>query len=130
MALIDVVPVLKVDDLDAAVAFYTRLGFAETFRWGEPPFYAGMTAGDLGPDADSDLHLNVSKDDPGKGEIYISVDEVDELYQRIRQEGADVTNELRDQPYGMRDFSLRDPAGNFVTVGMPLPVDEAGDAAS
>ena len=121
MELVDVVPVLKVDDLDRAFAFYGELGFQESFRWGDPAMYGGMTMGEPTPGADSHLHINVSTDNPGKGEIYVSVDEVDGLYERLKASEVEIAVELRDQPYGMRDFSVRDPAGNFVTVGKPLP---------
>ena len=121
MAPVDVVAVLRVDDLDRAIAFYGELGFRESFRWGDPAMYGGMTMGEPTPHANSHLHLNVSTEDPGKGEIYVSVDEVDGLYERLKASGVEIAVDLRDQPYGMRDFSVRDPAGNFVTLGQPLP---------
>lgn len=129
MALVDVVPVLRVDDLAKALEFYTSvLGFEESFRWGEPPFYAGLTIGPAGPRSDTHVHINRSDEAPGQGEIYVSVDDVDAAYEAVRAAGVQLAVDLRDQDYGMRDFSVRDPAGNFLTVGMPT--HDAGATAS
>lgn len=116
MALVHVVPVLGIDDLDGAVDFYVGvLGFRETFRWGDPPFYAGLGLAETGDD--SDVHLNQKTQPTGGGEIYLTVDDVEAVHARAVAAGVTVEIGLQDQEYGMRDFSVRDPAGNFVTVG-------------
>ena len=121
VALVDVVPVVKVDDLDRSIAFYVDvLGFHVSFRWGDPPFYAGLTTDEPHPEVDTHIHLNRSADSPGAGELYVSVDDVDAYYDKVKAAGVEVAVDIRDQPYGMRDFSVRDPAGNFITVGMPI----------
>ena len=120
MGVLGVIPVVKVDDLDKALDFYTSaLGFHETFRWGDPPFYAGVSIEVPDQATQSALHLNQTADEPGRGELYVSVDDVDAAFSRVQAAGVAIEVELKDQPYGMRDFSVRDPAGNFVTVGQP-----------
>ena len=120
--LVAVVPVMHVDDLDTAVDFYVSvLGFTESFRFGEPPYYAGVK---LEPhDLDTHMHLNVTKEGVGQGEIYLSVDDVDAAYEAFKATVTPIVVDIRDQPYGNRDFSVRDPAGNFITIGAPGPED-------
>ena len=112
-----VLPVVGVDDLDKSVEFYVdALGLTETFRFGEPPFYAGVQVAE-----GLDIHLNTKADHAGKGEIYLTVDDADAMLAQLKSKGVAIEIELADQPYGMRDFSVRDPAGNFITLGTPLP---------
>ena len=119
MALLAVVPVLRVDNLDRSMGFYVSvLGFTESFRFGEPPRYAGLRNTSGADEADdTHLHINLVTDNAGNGEIYVEVDDVDRVYERVNAAGVAVEVPLQAQPYGMRDFSVRDPAGNFVTVG-------------
>ncbi len=43
--------------------------------------------------------------------------EVDEYYRQVAEAGATVVVSLADRTYGMRDFRLRDPAGNELSFG-------------
>jgi lactoylglutathione lyase len=116
---------LFVDDLDAAVAFWTGvLGFAVNRR---DPGYASLRGGDvvlgLGPVA----KLPVTGDGPGftqqrlaagKGagvEIVLEVDDLDAVYAACDAAGA-VVEGLTDRPWGLRDFRFTDPDGYYVRV--------------
>jgi uncharacterized glyoxalase superfamily protein PhnB len=55
--------------------------------------------------------------------IYCALDEVDALYERAREAGADVVLELTDTDYGSRDFTVRDPEGNLWAFGTYRPGD-------
>jgi hypothetical protein len=37
-------------------------------------------------------------------------------FDRVQASGADVIQEPMDQPWGARDFAVRDPAGNMIRV--------------
>jgi uncharacterized glyoxalase superfamily protein PhnB len=41
---------------------------------------------------------------------------VDDTFARIQTANVDVVQEPTDQPYGVRDCALRDPAGNMVRI--------------
>lgn len=41
---------------------------------------------------------------------------VDAVFAEVEAKGADIVQEPMDQPYGLRDFALRDPAGNLIRV--------------
>jgi len=41
---------------------------------------------------------------------------LDETFDKLQASGAEVVQEPTDQPYGLRDCSLRDPAGNLLRI--------------
>jgi uncharacterized glyoxalase superfamily protein PhnB len=53
--------------------------------------------------------------------VYIGIDDVDSLYERAREAGADVALELTDTDYGSRDFTVRDPEGTLWAIGTYRP---------
>jgi len=111
-------PVLQVSELRKAIAYYCDvLGFEEDFAFGEPPSYAGLKRND------AVVHLCSSPGNAarrGLGSMYIFCDEVDLYYQEILAKGAEVTSQLNTQPYGMKDFQIKDPDGNLIGFGRPL----------
>jgi uncharacterized glyoxalase superfamily protein PhnB len=53
----------------------------------------------------------------GTGSVYIVTDDPDGLYHRAVAAGANVTAELRDEDYGSRGFTVRDPEGVHWSFG-------------
>ena len=49
-------------------------------------------------------------------DLSIEVDDVDGVYARARRLGHEIAYELTDEPWGVRRFFLRDPAGKLVNV--------------
>jgi catechol 2,3-dioxygenase-like lactoylglutathione lyase family enzyme len=49
-------------------------------------------------------------------DLSIEVDDVDAVHGRARAQGAPIAYELTDEPWGVRRFFLRDPAGKLVDV--------------
>ncbi|HEX2086632.1 MAG TPA: VOC family protein [Solirubrobacteraceae bacterium] len=58
---------------------------------------------------------------PGSGSTYVAVDDVDALHERARSAGAEIVYGPRDQDYGSRDFTARDPEGNLWSFGTYRP---------
>jgi uncharacterized glyoxalase superfamily protein PhnB len=54
---------------------------------------------------------------PGAGSVYVVTDEPDELFARVSAAGADVAQGLRDEDYGSRGFTIRDPERNYWSFG-------------
>ncbi len=52
--------------------------------------------------------------------IVLSSPNVDEAFERVQKNGADVVQEPMDQPYGLRDCAVRDPAGNMVRINQAI----------
>ncbi|HWT25959.1 MAG TPA: VOC family protein [Solirubrobacteraceae bacterium] len=58
--------------------------------------------------------------------VYCALDEVDALYERVREAGGDIAVDITDTDYGSRDFTVRDPEGNLWAFGTYRP--QPGDA--
>jgi uncharacterized glyoxalase superfamily protein PhnB len=48
--------------------------------------------------------------------INLATKDLDGTFEKLRTSDADVIQEPTDQPYGMRDCALRDPAGNMIRI--------------
>lgn len=53
----------------------------------------------------------------GTGSACIVAQEVGSLYMHARQAGAQIIRELRDEEYGSRGFTARDPEGGVWSFG-------------
>jgi uncharacterized glyoxalase superfamily protein PhnB len=58
---------------------------------------------------------------PGGSLVYVAIDDVDALYGRAREAGADIALELTETDYGSRDFTVRDPEGTLWAFGTYRP---------
>jgi catechol 2,3-dioxygenase-like lactoylglutathione lyase family enzyme len=120
------------DDPDASVAFYRdALGFevrmdvgSGAMRW--------ITIGPAGQ-PDTSIVLEPPAADPGvtdaerrtiaemmaKGtyaRVLLATPDLDAAFARVQASGAEVIQEPADQPYGVRDCAVRDPAGNLIRI--------------
>ena len=123
---------LPQDDPDAALAFYRdTLGFEVRNDVG----YGGMRWITVGPpdQPGTSIVLHPPAADPGitdderrtitemmaKGTyaiITLATADLDGTFARLQAGGADVVQEPIEQPYGVRDCALRDPAGNLIRI--------------
>jgi catechol 2,3-dioxygenase-like lactoylglutathione lyase family enzyme len=105
-------PVLMVSDVAASIRFYQRLGFEHAFSDApSDPKYAGLRRDGV------ELHLqwhDVKDLSPGDRPTYrFLVPEVDELSGEFSAEQAALDRtEVRDTPWGTREFHVRDPDRN------------------
>jgi uncharacterized glyoxalase superfamily protein PhnB len=53
----------------------------------------------------------------GKQSIYVVTDAPDELHERTVAAGGEIARPLRDEDYGSRGFTARDPEGNLWSFG-------------
>jgi uncharacterized glyoxalase superfamily protein PhnB len=120
------------DDADAALAFYRDvLGFEVRNEVG----HSGMRWITVGPPGQpgTSLLLHPPGADPGitdeerrtivemmakgtYGIITLATKDLDGTFERLAAGGAEVVQEPTEQPYGIRDCALRDPAGNMVRI--------------
>lgn len=112
-------PMLAVPDVEAAVAFYARcFGFERHSLYGEPPFY-GIVERD-------GVWINFIKSDSAAGDegdrggAYVSVEDVDALYEEVRITDAVVWEPPEDKDYGMRDFIAIDLNGYRLCFGQRI----------
>ena len=119
-----------VDDVDAAVAFYTsHLGF--TVRTSFPPAFADVVRGRLrlllsGPASSAGRPMPDGRR-PGPGgwnRIHLIVDDVAREVERLRGAGLTFRNEIVTGPGG-RQILLDDPSGNAIELFQPTSSEAA-----
>ena len=47
---------------------------------------------------------------------HFSTDRLDDLFKKLTDAGVEVVSEPADQPWGVRDCAVRDPAGNLIRI--------------
>ena len=119
------------DDAEASLAFYRDiLGFevrndvgAKGMRWitvGPPdqPSTSVVLQPVAVPGLTDDERKTIT-DMMAKGTyaaINLATKDLDDAFNQAQARGADVVQEPTEQPYGVRDFAVRDPAGNMIRV--------------
>jgi len=51
--------------------------------------------------------------------VHFNSDDLDASFEKVRDSGAEIVQEPTDQPWGTRDFAVRDPSGNLVRIDQP-----------
>jgi len=51
--------------------------------------------------------------------VHFNTDDMDAAFAKVRAAGGEIVQEPTDQPWGTRDFAVRDPSGNMVRVDQP-----------
>ncbi|WP_116375847.1 VOC family protein [Mycobacterium sp. MFM001] len=119
------------DDPEQSLAFYRdALGFdvrldvgAGTMRW--------ITLGPPGQDTSivlyppaatpglTDEERRVITEMMAKGNygmLLLATKDLDGVFEQLQARDVEIVQEPTEQPYGVRDFALRDPAGNMIRV--------------
>ncbi|HSK49842.1 MAG TPA: VOC family protein [Solirubrobacterales bacterium] len=121
-----------VDDADRALAFYRdALGLEQRNHVDKGDFFWVTVGAAAQPGVSIVLtnYLNGSPADQGavaelvaKGAlngVHFNSDDLDATFERVRASGAEIAQEPTDQPWGTRDFAVRDPSGNLVRIDQP-----------
>jgi uncharacterized glyoxalase superfamily protein PhnB len=120
-------PVLPVADATRAARYFCDvLGFELDFIAGEPPSYARVKhvpAAGQGEAVYLRLwQVNVREARPWRGEIVIHVGhDVDGLHAAYVKRGVDIVEPPTSQPWGLREFALREPDGHLLRFCGYLP---------
>ena len=121
-----------VHDPDVALAFYRdTLGLElrndvarEDFRWitvganSQPGVAIVLTNYLNGSPADADALAALVAKGALNG-VHFHTDDLDASFEKVRDAGAEIVQEPADQPWGTRDFAVRDPSGNLLRVDQP-----------
>jgi catechol 2,3-dioxygenase-like lactoylglutathione lyase family enzyme len=132
MSASEVSPVLGTRDVRRSVAWYCDvLGFScdeEQIFEPEPggAVYAILTLGA------AHIHLQIRREavvvEPRgivECDAYISVDDVDAIYERCRAADAVLLRRIGASAYGMRDFVVETPDRHRLVIGSPTPAPTA-----
>lgn len=118
-----------VHDPDQALAFYRdALGLEERndvgkgdFRWitvgaaSQPDVSVVLTNYLNGSPADQEAVAALVAKGALNG-VHFHADDLDAAFEKVRGAGAEIVEEPTEQPWGVRDFAVRDPSGNLVRV--------------
>ncbi len=118
-----------VHDPDLALTFYRdTLGLEERndvgkgdFRWitvgagSQPDVSVVLTNYLNGSPADQEAVAGLVAKGALNG-VHFHADDLDAAFEKVRAAGAEIVEEPTEQPWGVRDFAVRDPSGNLVRV--------------
>lgn len=111
-----IVPVLPSLNFDSTVRFYEAvLGRAEVFRTAD---YLIMTF----PKSNREIHFYSTKN-PKDGEsasLYLRVRGIENYHTRANSVRGRMLKQLREEPWGQREFCVLDPSGCLLRFGEPL----------
>jgi catechol 2,3-dioxygenase-like lactoylglutathione lyase family enzyme len=106
---------LTVSDVRAAADFYAnKLGFIVAFTEGNPPTFAGVNLGHV------QIFLTKGPPAPQGCSVYFVVGDADALHEFHRANGVEIVGPPRDQPYGLREYTVRDLDGYYLNFGHRL----------
>lgn len=120
-----VIPSLRVRDMAEALAFYTgQLGFALD-SGGDAAQNSSLTRGDghLMIETPGDFYgerynaaIRERLGTPSSTALYIEAADLAELYSRLQAGGVvRIVDPLAPRPWGQEEFTVEDPAGNWLT---------------
>jgi catechol 2,3-dioxygenase-like lactoylglutathione lyase family enzyme len=123
-----------VHDPDEALSFYRdTLGLEirndiarEGFRWitvgapSQPGVGIVLTNYLNGSPADNDALAALLAKGAING-VHFHSDDLDASFEKVRAAGAEIVQEPTEQPWGTRDFAVRDPSGSLVRIDQPPP---------
>jgi len=120
------------DDPDESLAFYRdRLGFEvrndvgkATMRWitvgppGQPGTSIVLHPPGVDPGITDDERRTITEmmAKGTYGIIVLATKDLDGVFERLQTGDVDVVQEPTDQPWGVRDCAVRDPAGNLIRI--------------
>jgi uncharacterized glyoxalase superfamily protein PhnB len=128
-----IIPLLVYENIPAAHDFLVNaFGFSPGGVVRNPegqPIHAEVYAGDLviwvhrvTPDHGLNSQAKLPAASSG---LVVHVDDVDAHYERAHAFGAAIESEPRDQPYGQREYGVRDPEGHRWWFATPIPGSRA-----
>lgn len=111
MAVTRIVPDITSEDIPRSRDFYRLLGLEERMDLGWVVI--------LGPPDRPDVQLLLMGRDESAAlnpDLSIGVDDVDAVHERMVAAGAEIVHSLRDEPWRVRRFFVRDPNGKIVNI--------------
>jgi catechol 2,3-dioxygenase-like lactoylglutathione lyase family enzyme len=126
-------PILNVSNYQESVDWFRKLGWREAWRWGDPPDFGGVKAGNCeiflcqgahggrgrGPNS---VTFGPNGDETSDKGVWMSVwvDDVDEVYERCLAQGIEVTSRPTNHPWNVREMHVRHPDGHVFRISRHL----------
>jgi len=124
------IPLLPSTSIKETLEFYQAIGSVITYQQKAPNNYIGLKIKGI------EIHfygLKQLKPEANFSTCYLIVDDIDvfynicreglkSLYGKIPVKGIPRINQIKDMPtYGVRQFIIVDPSGNYIRIGQPIP---------
>ena len=108
-----IAPRLAVGNAEQTLAFYEQIGFACTHK--EEGFMIVERDG-------VQLHLHPSNEPPTRhGAFWIKVSNIEALYQEYLAANVVTSSQVREKPWGFKEFHICDPFRNIFIFAESLP---------
>ena len=128
---LSIAPTLEVPDVKFATDHYQeKLGFNLGFLWGEPPTHGAVNLNG------ASIHFGEGTPNPKGFWLYLHVEDLDGLFDWYQSNNVQTLDKPTTQPWGMREFNMRDPHGYCLRFGQsdlefgdPVPVQRVDVAA-
>lgn len=124
-------PLLATKNMKATIDFYQNI--------------LGFTLGMVFPDLDNAEYADLTKDGmslmfvPAKNlgisraarlgtgvNLYLEIDgDIDEYYGELKKKGVKIISDIKDEPFGIRDFTIEDTNGYQLTFNQPAKTAES-----
>jgi predicted enzyme related to lactoylglutathione lyase len=104
-------PVLMVPDVPATAAFYRKILGFRSDPGADTPEYTVVWRDNAA------VHLAKGEHAPMGVRLFLWVRDVNALYDEVVRQGAAIDVPIGTRPYGVRDFSIRDPNGVVLVLG-------------
>ena len=109
-------PQLLVADIEKSIGFYTnKLGFDTDFRYED--FYAGLYKDGCSIHLKSGVPSIEERKNKRKNQdldIVFSIENIETLYEELRNKAIEIVQPLRTMPYG-KEFYITDPDGYILS---------------
>lgn len=104
-------PLFLVPDVSATADFYRRILGFQADPGTDTPEYSVLWRDNAA------VHLAKGENSPTGARVFFWVKDVNALYEQVIQRGGSIAVPIGTRPYGVRDFSIRDPNGIEVVCG-------------
>jgi uncharacterized glyoxalase superfamily protein PhnB len=105
------VPDIQSDAFEESREFYGLLGFEEAMNLG----WVMTLVSPSNPTAQV-IFISADASAPVVPDVSVEVADVDSVYRAVVDSGAEIVHSLRDEPWGVRRFFVRDPNGRVINV--------------
>ncbi len=108
--------VFAVKDVTEAARFYVDvLGFSQRWLWGNPPTFGcvGFGRAEIFLCQQPELAERVE----GHMHCFFTDGDIDALHEQHRAAGATIVSPIENKPWGIREYTVRDPSGYHLRFG-------------
>jgi catechol 2,3-dioxygenase-like lactoylglutathione lyase family enzyme len=127
-------PILNVSSFAESVAWFEKLGWSETWHYGEPPNFGAVGSGEVeiflcqncqGGKGRSPVKATFGPGGSNTGDkgVWLSlwVDDVDAIHEQCLAQGIEIAFPPTDMEWNVREMHVRHPDGHIFRIGSHLP---------